>query len=69
MVTLFSKVYSPQDPQPSSFFLTMWRGEDQGEEDLLMIPAFSMAENSALAEVNFSGQGDKVWHKLEDLEL
>jgi len=33
----------------------MCKGEDQGELDLRIIPAFSMAENSAWADANFSG--------------
>ena len=52
---MFNRLKSPQGRQPPSFFLTIWRGEDQGELDLHIIPAFSMAENSALADANFSG--------------
>jgi len=41
----------------------MWRGEDQGDVDLRMIPAFSMAENSAWAEANFSGSNRRALAK------
>ena len=43
-----------QGLQPSSYFLTMCNGEDQGKFDLPIIPAFSMAAYSALAEADFS---------------
>ena len=40
--------------QPPSFLFTIWRGEDQGEKDLWIIPVFSIAENSSLAAASFS---------------
>ena len=43
--------------------------EDHGDEDLLIIPAFSMVENSAVAEANFSRSRHRVIEKPEDLEL
>ena len=33
MVTLFNRQLSPQGLQTPPFFLTMWRGDDQGDED------------------------------------
>ena len=33
----------------------MWRGEAQGDVERRMIPAFSMAENSALAAASLAG--------------
>ena len=34
---MFNRLKSPQGRQPPSFFLTIWRGEDQGELDLHII--------------------------------
>ena len=38
-----------------SFLITIWRGEDQGEVESLIVLAFFMVENLALAEANLSG--------------
>ena len=44
----------------------MWRGEDQGEVEWWIMPAFSMAENSALATESLSGSRQKRGSRVSE---
>ena len=54
-VTVFNRRKSPQGLHSPFFFFTMCSGEAQGEVERRIIPAFSIAWNSALAAANLTG--------------
>ena len=55
MVMVLKRLLSPQGLQPPSFFLTMWKEEDQVSVEQRIMPAFSMVENSAFATASLLG--------------